>query len=150
MLPRRSIHPSFLCEAAKSRKWRCSTKQLEMFDDLPEAEIDALAADIEANGLRQPIEILPDGTVLAGHQRLRAVRKLGWKEVNCVVRTDLADDPAGAELFFIMDNLNRRQLSPIMKARCVEWRNDVARIVAAIASQRSLIELHIAAGEISL
>lgn len=121
-----------------------------MFDDLPEAEIDALAADIEANGLRQPIEILPDGTVLAGHQRLRAVRKLGWKEVNCVVRTDLADDPAGAELFFIMDNLNRRQLSPIMKARCVEWRNDVARIVAAIASQRSLIELHIAAGEISL
>src|SRR5436305_951492 len=49
--------------------------QKDFFDDLPDHELEALAAGIERNGLRNPIEILPKNragyppnTILNGHQ----------------------------------------------------------------------------------
>ena len=72
--------------------------QAEMFGDLSQPELQALAADIKKNGLLQPIEVLPSGTVIAGHQRLRAVTLLGWDKVDCWLRHDLAEQgDAGAE-----------------------------------------------------
>jgi len=41
------------------------------FPDLSDADLDALAADMAANGLQHPIEILPGGVILAGHHRGR-------------------------------------------------------------------------------
>ena len=60
----------------ESRKWKVDDlrphpRQSELFRDLSEIEFAFLAGDIKRNGLQQPIEITPDGTVIAGHQRLR-------------------------------------------------------------------------------
>lgn len=49
----------------------------------------------------RPLVALLDGTVIMGNQRLRAVRELGWSEVNCV-RVDL--DDATARSWALRDN----------------------------------------------
>ena len=93
--------------------------QAEIFNDLSEVELQLLAKDIDANGLRYLPEILPDGTIIAGHQRVRALQLLGRAEVRCWVRDDL--DRLGENAIeerLISDNLNRRQLSPLAVARC--------------------------------
>src|SRR5262249_14963298 len=76
--------------------------------------------DMREIGQQDPIEILPCGTILTGHQRARAARLLGWTEVWVIVRGDL--DKAGAaaqECHFINDNLIRRHLSPLARARSI-------------------------------
>lgn len=77
------------------QKWKLNRlndhpKQALNFDDVPDKELAALAADMKRRGQRDPVEILPDGTVIAGHQRVRAAERLGWKEIDVIVRTDLA------------------------------------------------------------
>jgi ParB family transcriptional regulator, chromosome partitioning protein len=90
-------------------------QQAAMFGDVSDADLEALAADIEQNGLHHPVEILPDGTILSGHQRVRAALSLGGTHIDVIVREDLADDPKAAELHFLAENLNRRQLSKLGK-----------------------------------
>lgn len=94
-------------------------QQQSIFRDPSSSDIEELALDIEKNGLRQPIEVLPDGTILAGHKRHAALTKLGRTDIEVIVRFDLVDDALAAELFLIEDNLNRRQLSQLSKARCI-------------------------------
>ena len=95
-------------------------KQAEMFGNLPDAEFDAFVADMAENGQDTPVEVLPDGTIITGHQRVRAARKLGWKEIAVVVRHDLAAaGPAAVEEHFINDNLLRRQLTPLARRGCM-------------------------------
>src|SRR5215510_2358776 len=89
-------------EQSKVQKWKISRLknhplQKTMFGDLPDAELRALAEDMRANKQKDPVEILPDGTVLAGHQRIRAARLLGWAEVDVVIRHDLAEAGAAAQ-----------------------------------------------------
>jgi ParB-like chromosome segregation protein Spo0J len=110
-------------------------RQREQFRDLGATDIDAFVADIQANGLKHPIEILPDGTILAGHQRVRAARALGWTTIRAVVRKDLANDAAAAEMFFISDNLNRRQLSLLDKVRCIRRAVRVGTTIAPSATR---------------
>jgi ParB-like chromosome segregation protein Spo0J len=62
-------------------------------------------------------EILPDGTVIKGHQRIRAVEARGDTHLDVIVRYDLADDPVRADREFLEDNLLGRQLSNMQKAR---------------------------------
>jgi len=92
------------------------------------AEDDArLLESIQANGLRVPIEILPANaagypanTIVFGHRRCKALIQLGITEVNVLVRYDLADSGAGEiEALFIHDNLDRRQLPKLGKARAI-------------------------------
>jgi ParB-like chromosome segregation protein Spo0J len=93
--------------------------QAAFFTDLDPAALAALVADIRRNGLREPLEVLPDGTILSGHQRRRALLKIGETEAPVVVRKDLAADPAAAERAFLEANANRRQLSKLDRARVV-------------------------------
>jgi N6-adenosine-specific RNA methylase IME4 len=44
-------------------------------------DIDALAASIAELGLLQSIVVRPDGWLIAGERRLRAVQQLGWTEI---------------------------------------------------------------------
>jgi ParB family chromosome partitioning protein len=91
-----------------------------MFGDLSDEELASLAEDMAQHGQRQPVEVLPDGTVIAGHQRVRAARLLGWSEVEVVVRADLAEQgDAAVEAALISDNLVRRHLSTLARARCI-------------------------------
>ena len=107
-------------------KWKISKLtvfhlQAAMFGDLPAEELAALATDMEKNGLRHPIEILPDGTIICGHQRVLAAKLLRWTEIDVIILHDLAKEgPAAIEKYFIADNAERRQLSPLGRARCIK------------------------------
>ncbi len=66
--------------------------------DLTEFDLNALIEDIRKNGLREKIQILPKNkaglpadTILDGHERSRALQKLGQTDTDVVVRYDLAD-----------------------------------------------------------
>ena len=105
------------------QKW-CITRlkvnvgQGTFYGDMPEVELNALVADIDKNGLRQPIEILPDGTIIDGHQRRRAAEVLGWTHIDVIVRYDLADKTdADRELAFLKSNHLRRHQHPLDRAR---------------------------------
>ena len=54
--------------------------------------VDAVAASIEKYGFRSPIIIAEDNTVINGHTRLLAAKKLGKTEVPCVRVTDLTEE----------------------------------------------------------
>src|SRR5438309_2044030 len=64
-------------------------RQSEFFSGMTELQLKELAKAIQRDGLEQPLEILSDGTVISGHQRLKAVRLLDWPEVPVIVRSDL-------------------------------------------------------------
>ena len=88
------------------------------FPAMPEAEIEALAADIEKGGQRDP-GVLLEGMVLDGWHRYLACQRLGIKFRS--VEFD-GEDPVG---FVISKNLHRRHLSAAQRvaavAECVEW-----------------------------
>lgn len=85
--------------------------------------VDALADSILAVGLRTPITVrIVDGwkdddglvvdgqpVLVTGAHRLEAVRKLGWKKVECFVFDD--DDESAAEMWEIDENLCRHELT---------------------------------------
>ena len=78
----------------------------EIDTQLSDAEIDLLAEDIRANGQQTPIEVTPDGVIVCGHQRVRALKKLGREVAAARVRHDLAGAGAAAvEERMINDNL---------------------------------------------
>lgn len=81
-----------------------------IFGDPEEAEaFDGVVASIKANGLLEPIVIKPDGTILSGHLRVAAFRKLGKKSIPVRV-VDLAN--YREELIFVVrSNTDRRQLT---------------------------------------
>ena len=54
--------------------------------------VDAVCQAIHDVGFRRPIDILPDGTIINGHGRYKAAKKLGLKEVPCIICTDLDDE----------------------------------------------------------
>ena len=80
-------------------------------------EFRELLASIEREGLLQPILVRPLGNGLyecvAGERRLRAVKKLGWKEVPAIVK-EL--DDRSALLIALIENLQRKDLNPIETA----------------------------------
>ena len=89
-----------------------------IFPDLPPDELNRLTESMK-RGLDEPVEILPDGTIISGHQRVKAAKRLGWKEIRCWVRHDLAEQGDEAvERRLIEANFHRRQLGPLDKARC--------------------------------
>ncbi len=87
------------------------------FHPLPAPELDALADDMRRNGQNTPVEVTPDGRVVDGHQRLRAAERLGWDEVQVLVRYDLAGDEFAIERRMIEANLHRRQLDALDRVR---------------------------------
>ena len=55
-------------------------------------QINKLAEIIKQYGFRQPIVIDKDYIIVAGHGRLQAVKKLGYREIDCVVADDLSEE----------------------------------------------------------
>ncbi len=82
-------------------------------------ELEELAQSIKENGLLQPLLLRPAPTIpgryelVAGERRLRAVQKLGWKEVPAVTRE--VDDDALLVLALV-ENLQREALNPMEEA----------------------------------
>lgn len=81
-------------------------------------EIERLADDMQRNGQRHPVHILPDGTIICGHSRVLAARHAGLTTLQAIVREDLAEQGESAVLRALAeDNLNRRHLSPLEIAK---------------------------------
>ena len=78
------------------------------------------------NGQREPIRILPDGTIICGHRRTKAARRLKWPEVDAIVMHQLVGNERAVEELFLKDNCNRRQLSPLQRARCAKRLSELA------------------------
>lgn len=64
--------------------------------------VDAVAASIEEFGFKQPIVIDVNSEIVAGHTRLKAAKKLGLKEVPCILADDLTVEQVKA--FRLADN----------------------------------------------
>ena len=63
--------------------------QSELFKkDLNDFELTQLAGDMQREGLWQPIQISAAGEIINGHARVLFARKLGWKEIDFIVRDD--------------------------------------------------------------
>jgi hypothetical protein len=87
------------------------------YPDLPEEELDALAASIRKNGLYVKIQLGEDGTLVDGHQRLKAMQRNRKKRIQSsdvevltgVTRANAFERAVGM-------NWTRRQLTGEMKA----------------------------------
>lgn len=83
---------------------------------------DEFLASVEERGIIEPLVILPDGTVISGHTRKFAAFIKGLKEVPCIVRHDLVDQPLVVERMVIESNSQR-----------VKTGDQLAREAAALA-----------------
>lgn len=85
-----------------------------LFPMLGADALDALTADIQAHGLREPLVLDPDGSLLDGRNRLAACRAAG---VEPTFRTHTGGDPVA---FVLSENLHRRHLTEGQKAQLGE------------------------------
>lgn len=87
-----------------------------------EENIDELAASIEKDGLLQPIAVRKNldntYTLIAGHRRFAAIKKLGQQEIKANIISDV-DDKRLCTLAMI-ENVQREQLHPIEIATTID------------------------------
>lgn len=60
--------------------------------------VDVVANSISEFGFKVPIIISSDYVIVAGHTRLKASKKLGLKEVPCIIADDLTDEQIKVQL----------------------------------------------------
>lgn len=90
-------------------------KNAEYFSDPTPEEYETIKRSIAAQGIRDPLKVLPDYTVVAGHLRLRAALDLGLEKVPVEV-WDVP--PEEAEYLLVADNEERRVCrDPVKKAK---------------------------------
>lgn len=132
-----------------------------------EEKLEELAASIEEHGLIQPVVLRKSGKgyeIVAGERRWRAARKIGIKELPCIVK-ELTDEEN--MLLAIIENMQREDLNPIEEAEGLKQMIDtygltqeqvsksVGKSRPYIANCLRLLKLpekvaeHVAAGELS-
>ncbi|MCL6557281.1 MAG: ParB N-terminal domain-containing protein [Firmicutes bacterium] len=91
-------------------------KNKEYYGDPDPEKYEEIKRSVEAHGIRDPLKVLPDYTIVAGHQRYRIALELGLEKVPVIVG-DLPEKEA--EYLLIADNEERRQSDddPIRKAK---------------------------------
>jgi len=99
-------------------------------------KLDELAADIQENGLINPITVMPSGgefQLLAGLRRLKAAQSLGWTdiEVNCV-------DPKDAEAAFHIEHSENEQREPLTFSEKMDYARLIEEIEQAKSNERML------------
>ena len=84
--------------------------------------LETLAASIVEHGVLQPLLVSENGPgrfmILAGERRWRAAQKAGLERVPVVIR-EMVDGQLGLELALV-ENLQRRDLTPLEEARAYE------------------------------
>lgn len=95
-------------------------KNSEYYDDVSPEKREEIKQSIRAHGIRDPIKITPDYTILAGHLRHSIALELGLETVPVDI-IDVAGQEA--EYLLIADNDERRQGddNPIKKARRAQF-----------------------------
>jgi ParB/RepB/Spo0J family partition protein len=69
---------------------------------LNDEAVDVVAKSIKEFGFKVPVIIDANNVIVAGHTRVKACKRLGIKEVPCIVADDLTDDQLKA--FRLADN----------------------------------------------
>ena len=69
---------------------------------IPEKAVDAVANSIKDFGFKVPCVIDKNNVIVTGHTRVQAAKKLGLKEVPCVIADDLT--PEQIKAFRLADN----------------------------------------------
>lgn len=64
--------------------------------------VEKVAASIHNFGFKVPIIVDKNNVIVAGHTRLKALKRLGWETVPCVIADDLTDEQIKA--FRLADN----------------------------------------------
>lgn len=64
--------------------------------------VDYVANSIKEFGFKVPLVITEEGVIIAGHTRYKASKKLGLKEVPCIIADDLTEEQIKA--FRLADN----------------------------------------------
>lgn len=85
-----------------------------------EEKLEELAASISEHGLIQPVVLRKSGKgyeIVAGERRWRAARKVGIKELPCIVK-ELTDEEN--MLLAIIENMQREDLNPIEEAEGIK------------------------------
>lgn len=93
--------------------------QIHPYENNPrnnEAAIEPVAQSIKSFGFRVPILIDQKGTIIAGHTRYEAAKRLGMDKVPCILVDDLTD--AQIRAYRIADN---------KVSEASSWNNDVLR-----------------------
>ena len=103
-----------------------------VFGHLDPADFDDLKRDIEARGLRHPLELDAKGRVICGGERLRAITELGWKRTTVLIHDHLVLEEDSLEEL-LLDNLIRRHLTPRQKYQAGV---ELEKIEAVRASKR--------------
>jgi ParB/RepB/Spo0J family partition protein len=89
-------------------------------DDNPRADLeldDEFVASIAEHGILQPLLLTPNGEgfdIVAGHRRYAAAVKVGLPSVPAVLTAAVGQ---GAEVLRLVENLQRRDLTPVDEAR---------------------------------
>lgn len=89
-------------------------KHAELCAIVPEmapAEWDVFLADVKDRGVIEPVRILPDGTIIDGHNRVRAAREAGIEELDVIVM-DITEEEVikfGVSAALMRRNLNEAQ-----------------------------------------
>lgn len=83
----------------------------QVMPDLPEADFDALKADIALRGVLVPVEKDEYGNVLDGHHRIRACEELGITDYPVIVRVGLGEPEKRLHARIL--NVLRRQLTDV-------------------------------------
>ena len=91
-------------------------------DNFDESGIEELAASIRRHGVLQPLLVSEDGpdryVIITGERRWRAAQRAGIRRVPAVIRERLAD--ADQLELALVENLQRRDLTPLEEARAFE------------------------------
>jgi ParB family chromosome partitioning protein len=87
-------------------------------------DVTELAASIQAQGLLEPLVVVPHPhktghyLVVAGNRRLAACRKARAEIVACIIRRDPLT-PADVTALMVVENVHRRDLNPVEKAEAL-------------------------------
>ena len=99
---------------------------LDQIDTLPEqprrqmGNLSDLVASIKEKGVLEPILVRRDGVrfrIIAGERRFRASREAGLTQIPCI---EIDVDDKGTLEISLIENLQRRDLSPIEEARGIK------------------------------
>lgn len=85
------------------------------FEPYTDEALESLAASIAENGLLSPIIVTADGDkyrIIAGHNRARACEKLGWTEIDAIVKDT---DEDHAQLMMLDTNLCQRHILSVVE-----------------------------------
>ena len=93
-------------------------KNEEFFDNTDGEVFEKLKDSIVHLGVLTPLRVASDMTIISGHQRWRACKDLGIKQVPVIIASDLMDEE-DKEMQLIASNFGRMKNDPVKQARLI-------------------------------